>query len=61
MNNDKSSPLIARYSYFLLFQSKEIGNPIKRNWKDSKSTKEKVSRPNPLNQNYINYSDIQIR
>jgi len=28
MNNDKSSPLIARYSYFLLFQSKSIGKII---------------------------------
>ena len=30
-------------------------------WKDSKSTKEKVSGPDPLNHDYIRYSDIQIR
>lgn len=53
MNNDKSSHLIARYSYFSVI-------PIQIHWKDYQSTKEKVSGPNPLNHDYIYYSDIQI-
>ena len=49
MNNDKSSlelPII----------------PIKSIRKiRNQQTKEKVSRPSPLNHDYIHYSDIQIR
>jgi len=53
MNNHKSpleSPKIPIFHYT---------NPI--HWKDSKSTKEKVSGPDPFNYDYIRYSDIQIR
>lgn len=56
MNNDKISRLSNHqiFLYFPLFQS----NPLE--WKDSKSTNEKVSGPDLLNHDYIRYSDIQI-
>jgi len=43
------SPLIVKYSYCRLFQQKNL------------ERLKKVSGPNPLNHNYIDYSDIQIR
>ena len=52
MNNHKpplESPKIPIFDY-----TKQI------HWKDSKSTKEKVSGPDPFNYNYIRYSDIKI-
>ena len=53
MNNDKpplESPKIPIFHYT---------NQI--HWKDSKSTKEKVSGLDLLNYDYIRYSDIKIR
>lgn len=53
MNMDKSSlesPKIPIFHY---------ANKI--HCKDLKSAKEKISGPDPLNQDYIRYSDIKIR
>lgn len=52
-NNDKSSielPNIPIFHYFNQIHSK-----------DQKSTKEKVSGPDPSNHYYIHYSDIKIQ
>ena len=51
MNND-----IFFNSQILLFSIIPINQ--KKNWE---RLKKKVSGPNPLNHNYIHYSDIQIR
>ena len=52
MNNHK--PLLESTKIPIFHYTKQI------HWKDSKSTKEKVSGPDPFNYNYIRYSDIKI-
>lgn len=55
------SRLLNRQIYISILILHYIIKSIVKNCKDSKSTKEKVSGSNPLNRDYIHYSDIQIR